>query len=103
MTKSASTIAISCGHQALRTSLVFGEPVRSGQRPRLYWCETCGRYRMAGKKATGERAYDFLLALRDEISSRSIVVDVDDSVPAHGLRVIEAFRAKIRRSSGGLS
>lgn len=54
---------------------------------------------MSGGKITGEHAFDFLLALRDEISLRGLVVDVDESMslPPHGLAVIEALGATVRR------
>jgi uncharacterized Zn finger protein len=87
------TIGVSCGHRVPR------EPVRVGPR-KLYRCEECGELKMSGTRSTGERAFDFLLELRDEISSRELVVDVDERVPAHGLAVSEAFGATVRRVAG---
>ena len=55
---------------------------------------------MSGVKPTGLRAFDFLLELRDEIASRAIVIDVDDTWPAHGVAVIEALGATARRRPG---
>lgn len=89
-TADSSTIGVSCGHRVPR------KPVQEGPR-KLYWCAECGAYRMSGGRCTGERGYDFLLELRDEISSRCLVVDVDARVPPHGLAVIEAFGATARR------
>lgn len=86
----SSTIGVSCGHRVPR------DPVRVGAR-KLYWCDTCGEHRMSGNASSGERAFDFLLELRDEIASRGLVVDIDERVPPRSVAVIEAFGARVRR------
>ena len=87
-------IGISCGHSVPR------KPVVQPSGRKLYWCETCGEHRMSGGPATGLRGFDFLLMLKDEITSRDLVVRFDLEPDAHHRAVVAALGAKIevRRS-----
>lgn len=89
-------ITVSCGHRVPRTP-ILSEPTGRGQRR---WCSSCAEYRMSGHAHSGEFAFDFLLELRDEISTREIVVDDPGSEQGRG--VVRALGARIRlgKSSG---
>ncbi|HEX3056649.1 MAG TPA: hypothetical protein VHP82_10965 [Gaiellaceae bacterium] len=86
-------IGVSCGHRVPRKPVTMKYDA-GGQAIKRYWCMECGTYRMSGGPATGGRAFDFLLELRDEISSRGLVVD--DPGTEQGRAVVSAFGARIR-------
>lgn len=87
-------IGVSCGHRVPRIP-VISEPNQRGQRTKLYWCETCGEHRMSGGKTTGEIGFDFLLQLRDDISSQEIPVVVADPGTERGRAIVRLLGARI--------
>jgi hypothetical protein len=85
----SATIGVSCGHRVPREpELVDGR--------KLYWCATCGAHRMSGGATTGERAFDFLLELRDGIFSFEIPIVVDDPGTERGRAIVRALGASFR-------
>ena len=94
---SSTTIRISCGHRVPRVP-VLSEPNERGQRTKRYWCEDCGKFGMSGNACSGERAFDFLFQLRDEVAGRGIVIIAGSDVDEQGVAVMRALGADVRRS-----
>jgi hypothetical protein len=89
-----ATIGVSCGHRVPRV------PVKlEGRAGNRYWCETCSAHRMSGGSSTGERGFDFLLELRDEISSLELIVD--DPGTEQGRAIVRALGAKVAGKNAG--
>jgi hypothetical protein len=85
-------IGVSCGHRVPRAPTI--QLTVNGQPVKRYWCADCGMYRMSGGRSKGHAAFDFLLELRDEISTRGIVVD--DPGSEQGRAIVQAFGATVR-------
>ena len=81
-------IGVSCGHRVPR------EPVRVDGR-NLYWCEVCGEHRMSGTAGSGIGSFDWLLMLKDDITSNNIVVTFDVEPEPHQRAVAEALGATV--------
>jgi hypothetical protein len=89
MTAVVETIGVSCGHRVPRVPVIDG-------RRKLYWCDECGEHRMSGGKTTGERGFDWLLELRDDIadsqaSGQTILLEASEPLAEHNKRLMDTL------------
>lgn len=66
-------IGVCCGHRVPRVPIAVPRTDGRGTQ-KVYWCAECNQHRMSGGKVTGERGFDWLLELRDEIELRQLTV-----------------------------
>jgi hypothetical protein len=83
------TIGVSCGHRVPRVPV----PRTDGKTGNVYWCEVCGTHKMSGGRCTGERGFDFLLDLRDEVIR--LGVTVPDPGTEQGRAVVAALGGRV--------
>lgn len=65
---------------------------------RLYWCASCGAYRMSGGKTSGAFGHAYLFELRQLVQELDIVVP--DPGSEHGRAVVAALGASIEPTPG---